>query len=105
MAGSEHEESEAEAGPASSDRFREDTHGSGLDLLRRLRSMGPVKAIALSGFGSEKDVLACKEAGFDEHLTKPVTIDILTRTIESLMAHAEARSAREHPRRKGGQLP
>jgi DNA-binding response OmpR family regulator len=79
--------------------------GNGLDLLRQLRSAHPVKAIALSGFGSEKDVRACKEAGFDEHLTKPVALETLTRTIESLMAHAEVRSAREHPRRRRGEQP
>jgi len=75
--------------------------GNGLDLLRQLRSARPVKAIALSGFGSEKDVRACKEAGFDEHLTKPVTIETLTRTIESLMAHAEAATKRLVTPRRG----
>src|SRR5206468_10312929 len=68
------------------------------DLLRSAR---PVKAIALSGFGSEKDVRACKEAGFDEHLTKPVALETLTRTIESLMAHAEAATKRLVTPRRG----
>ncbi|TMA50041.1 MAG: response regulator [Deltaproteobacteria bacterium] len=75
--------------------------GNGIDLLRQLRSARPVKAIALSGFGSEKDVRACKEAGFDEHLTKPVALETLTRTIESLMAHAEAATKRLVTPRRG----
>ena len=48
--------------------------GSGLDLMRALRARRPVKAIALSGFGTEKDVQEATDAGFMMHLTKPVDV-------------------------------
>jgi signal transduction histidine kinase/CheY-like chemotaxis protein len=55
--------------------------GSGLDLMRQLQARRgggpPVKGIALSGFGMEEDVRKSRAAGFDEHLTKPVSLDAL----------------------------
>jgi PAS domain S-box-containing protein len=52
-----------------------------LQLLREKR-LAPLKAIALSGFGSEKDVRASKAAGFLEHLTKPIELEALTSAID-----------------------
>lgn len=46
--------------------------GTGLDLMRRLRSTGGPPGIALSGFGMDDDLRRSREAGFVEHLTKPV---------------------------------
>ncbi len=46
--------------------------GSGLDLMRSIRETKPLPAIALSGFGMEEDIERSREAGFSEHLTKPV---------------------------------
>jgi two-component system CheB/CheR fusion protein len=46
--------------------------GSGLDLMQRLRARGPIAGIALSGHGTEGDVLNSRAAGFAKHLTKPV---------------------------------
>ncbi|HMJ14649.1 MAG TPA: hybrid sensor histidine kinase/response regulator, partial [Polyangiaceae bacterium] len=47
--------------------------GSGLDILIALRGRGSkVKAIALSGYGMEADRKRTAEAGFAEHLVKPV---------------------------------
>jgi CheY-like chemotaxis protein len=51
--------------------------GSGLELIRQLKAMRPVTGIALSGFGMEEDVRKSKEAGFYEHLTKPVNFQRL----------------------------
>jgi CheY-like chemotaxis protein len=51
--------------------------GSGLELIRQLNAMRPVTGIALSGFGMEDDVRKSKEAGFYEHLTKPVNFQRL----------------------------
>jgi two-component system CheB/CheR fusion protein len=59
--------------------------GSGLDLLRKLLNRGPMKAIALSGFGMEDDIRKSKDAGFAEHLTKPVNFEQLESVIERLM--------------------
>ena len=58
--------------------------GTGLDLLRALRQQHPVCAIALSGYGTEEDVRRSREAGFAEHLVKPVDIDRLLATIARL---------------------
>ena len=41
----------------------------------------PIKAIALSGFATEDDIQKSKAAGFIEHLTKPVGVEHLRRTI------------------------
>jgi DNA-binding response OmpR family regulator len=64
--------------------------GNGHDLLRALRRRGPVKAIALSGYGTEQDQGASREAGFAAHLTKPIDLDTLTSTIERLLARPGA---------------
>jgi signal transduction histidine kinase len=46
--------------------------GSGLDLVRTLQDHRPLPAIALSGYGTEQDRQRSLQAGFAEHLTKPV---------------------------------
>jgi signal transduction histidine kinase/ActR/RegA family two-component response regulator len=51
---------------------------SGVELMRELRALQPdLRGICLSGFGMENDLAACREAGFAEHLTKPVDIQRL----------------------------
>ena len=48
---------------------------NGYEVARRLRDEGGMKTeklIALSGYGTEKDHILSKEAGFDRHLVKPV---------------------------------
>ncbi|HVS72660.1 MAG TPA: response regulator, partial [Phycisphaerae bacterium] len=60
--------------------------GSGHDLVRELRSRYPILSIALSGFGMEHDVKRSKDAGFEEHLTKPLNFQSLIDTIERLTA-------------------
>ena len=60
--------------------------GSGLDLIRKLAEHDiRLKAIALSGFGMEEDVRRSKEAGFIEHLTKPVSFGRLHEMIERIL--------------------
>jgi len=58
--------------------------GSGLDLIRQLSAGRAVKSIALSGYGHEEDVRKSREAGFTEHLTKPVDLRVLKGTIDRL---------------------
>jgi CheY-like chemotaxis protein len=41
--------------------------------------------IALSGFGMEADVTKAHEAGFAEHLTKPINLDRLESAIRRLL--------------------
>ena len=58
--------------------------GSGLELLRRIRSIREVPALALSGFGMDEDIERSRDAGFSDHLTKPVSIDRLQAAIAEL---------------------
>jgi signal transduction histidine kinase/ActR/RegA family two-component response regulator len=58
--------------------------GSGLDIIRQLRDRYAGRAIALTGYGMESDVTASREAGFTEHLTKPIDAAALAAAIERL---------------------
>lgn len=58
--------------------------GSGLDLMKSIRSRLPLRAIALSGYGMEEDHRRSREAGFQEHLVKPVNFPDLLRAIDRL---------------------
>jgi CheY-like chemotaxis protein len=58
--------------------------GSGLELLRRIRQRRDVPALALSGFGMDEDIERSRDAGFSDHLTKPVSIDRLQAAIAQL---------------------
>jgi len=53
---------------------------NGLELARQLREIGgtrTIRLIALTGYGQHSDFTASAAAGFDLHLVKPVTTDIL----------------------------
>jgi signal transduction histidine kinase/ActR/RegA family two-component response regulator len=55
----------------------------GYELARRLRSQGEtIRLIALTGYGQAADVEAARNAGFDAHCAKPVTIAVLLDLIE-----------------------
>ena len=58
--------------------------GSGLDVMRQLRKRYAGRAVALTGYGMESDVTASREAGFAEHLTKPVDLQALSSAIARL---------------------
>lgn len=60
--------------------------GGGLRLIRKMHQRVPVKAIALSGYGTEQDVRASLEAGFLAHLTKPVSIRDLVAAVDAALA-------------------
>ena len=49
----------------------------GYDLARRLRALGqgPLVLVAVTGYGQPADRARSVEAGFDEHLVKPIGID------------------------------
>ena len=58
--------------------------GSGLELIRRIRETRNVPALALSGFGMDEDVQRSRDAGFADHLTKPVSLHHLQSAIAQL---------------------
>jgi signal transduction histidine kinase len=61
--------------------------GSGDDLIRQLQNKGhKLLSIALSGYGTEQDIARSRAAGFQLHLTKPVSPQHLQTTIDSLLA-------------------
>ena len=61
--------------------------GNGFDLMSELRDRYGLQGIAVSGFGMEEDLRRSREAGFLEHLVKPVDVDKL----KAAIARAAAR--------------
>ena len=45
-----------------------------------------LRGIALTGFGMEHDVNRARDAGFSEHLTKPINFERLEEAIQNLLA-------------------
>ncbi len=62
--------------------------GTGIDLIRKLKESGlqPGAAIALSGYGMDDDVRRSEDAGFVEHLIKPLDFATLDEAIRRVMA-------------------
>jgi CheY-like chemotaxis protein len=59
--------------------------GSGLDVARHARRLSnqPCRLIALTGYGATADIDASREAGFDDHLVKPIDLDQLLAAMAS----------------------
>ena len=60
--------------------------GSGYDLIAEAKRRRPVKAVAITGFGTPDDIERGKEAGFDFHLTKPVDFQELRTVLGQIAA-------------------
>jgi len=60
--------------------------GSGHELMKQIRRQYDVRGIALSGYGMEEDLRRSEEAGFAEHLTKPVDLGRLEAAIRRVTA-------------------
>jgi PAS domain S-box-containing protein len=60
--------------------------GSGYELIAQIRRKRPIKAVAMTGFGTDEDVRRSKEAGFDFHLVKPVDLHELQTVLGRLAA-------------------
>jgi CheY-like chemotaxis protein len=59
--------------------------GTGLDVMKHLRARHGIPAIAVSGYGMEEDVRQTREAGFSEHLVKPIDLPRLQAAIARVM--------------------
>jgi signal transduction histidine kinase/CheY-like chemotaxis protein len=59
--------------------------GSGTELMTYLRAMSRIPGIAISGFGMNGDVQKSLDAGFIEHLVKPVKMEHLEAAIDRVM--------------------
>jgi PAS domain S-box-containing protein len=64
--------------------------GNGHDVIRRVRAHRIVPAIAMSGYGMDEDVRRSREAGFTEHLVKPIDVPQLITAIRRATAEREA---------------
>ena len=58
--------------------------GNGWDLMAHFRAQGGRPGIAISGFGQAEDVERSRQAGFSQHLIKPVDISTLRSALETL---------------------
>jgi len=58
---------------------------SGYELMHELRNSKGLRGIALSGFGMEHDVNKARDAGFSEHLTKPINFERLEEAIQNVL--------------------
>jgi DNA-binding response OmpR family regulator len=70
---------------------------SGHEVARRLRALPWGRnacLIALTGWGQQDDVQRSRQAGFDEHLTKPVDPEVLLQRI-MILTRSEARTGGE----------
>jgi signal transduction histidine kinase/ActR/RegA family two-component response regulator len=62
--------------------------GTGLELMMQLRAISNIPGIAISGFGNNGDIERSLQAGFSEHLIKPVRLDTLQAAIEQALQGA-----------------
>jgi DNA-binding NtrC family response regulator len=60
--------------------------GSGIELMRQLQAISKMPGIAISGFGNNGDIEKSLEAGFCEHLIKPVKLERLEAAMERAIA-------------------
>jgi signal transduction histidine kinase/CheY-like chemotaxis protein len=59
---------------------------NGLVLIGKLRALRPqLPAICMSGYAMDEDLQACRDAGFHEHITKPVEMQQLFSAIRRAM--------------------
>src|SRR6184192_3231170 len=63
--------------------------GTGMDLMMQLRAIANVPGIAISGFGNNGDIERSLQAGFSEHLIKPIKLDNLEAAIERALARRD----------------
>lgn len=63
---------------------------TGYELMTELRRRRPVRGIAMSGYGMESDMQKSRDAGFAEHLVKPVNFAQLQGAIRRVTANAES---------------
>jgi len=52
--------------------------------MRELPGLRGIRLVALTGYGRSDDRLRAREAGFDDHLTKPVEFALLDRALAAV---------------------
>jgi CheY-like chemotaxis protein len=54
--------------------------------MRELPGLRGIRLVAVTGYGRSDDRLRARDAGFDDHLTKPVEFAVLDRTLAGVRA-------------------
>jgi signal transduction histidine kinase len=62
----------------------------GYSLLRKLRALGPIPAIALTAYAGAQDARMAELAGFDRHLAKPIAPARLVEAVARLVASSRS---------------
>ncbi|MEV6681880.1 response regulator transcription factor [Streptomyces erythrochromogenes] len=94
-----------EAGLAAVARFRPDLvlldvglpGLDGIELCDRLRRSGPVPVIMVSGRGEESDVIGGLDAGADDYLVKPASVEVVEARIRAVLRRAGRTAAAPQP--------
>jgi two-component system KDP operon response regulator KdpE len=69
----------------------------GPEVVRRLRTFSAVPVLILSALDRDADKVAALDAGADDYVTKPVSLDELLARLRALFRRAEAASAPRPP--------
>jgi CheY-like chemotaxis protein len=67
---------------------------TGYELAERIRQdpeLADVRLVALTGYGGEHDRANALSAGFHMHLTKPVTLQVLTTALSDMSTSPSSR--------------
>jgi signal transduction histidine kinase/ActR/RegA family two-component response regulator len=59
--------------------------GTGMELMAYVRAISGIRGIAISGFGMNGDIEKSLQAGFSEHLVKPIKLEKLEGAIDRVM--------------------
>ena len=70
---------------------------SGTEVLRRLRSEGPVPIILLTALGTESDRVLGLELGADDYVTKPFSMAELMSRVRAIVRRCELEASRRNP--------
>lgn len=72
--------------------------GNGWQLLQELHAAGHApRAIAMSGLGTAADIAASHDAGFSQHLIKPVRWEVLAALLRELAGERRRRASHPAP--------
>ena len=64
---------------------------TGYDLMREIAGRFAIKGIAMSGYGMDEDLRKSREAGFSDHIIKPIDVARLEQAIRRLVGPTRAR--------------
>jgi CheY-like chemotaxis protein len=59
--------------------------GTGYELMEQIRKTHAMRGIALSGYGMDEDIRRGRDAGFSDHLVKPVDVEQLLQAVHRVL--------------------